>query len=239
MSDKTLGNARGLNSIADPKQFKGSAGRAKLARRRDEPESPPPPPSAEAAPTAPPASAPGEAASPVARRAPAAEPPANPADAPEDAAPARTRAGRKASPRAKAKVATAPSSAALPDPAPAAAVAAPTDSAPRSAPHRAVQPGVQRKRRELSIPHPVAEALEATGINPADVVMAGYRNHGDAIYAGAGGRMAARGRTRLRLSISDTEFEQITRLGLARGWNRSETVSVILALELESRAAAN
>ncbi|MEL7210106.1 MAG: hypothetical protein AAGK32_18065, partial [Actinomycetota bacterium] len=33
MSDKTLGNARGLNSIADPKKFKGSAGRAKLTRR--------------------------------------------------------------------------------------------------------------------------------------------------------------------------------------------------------------
>lgn len=93
-------------------------------------------------------------------------------------------------------------------------------------------PGVHRKRRELSIPHQVAEVLEATGINPADVVMSGYRNHSDSIYAGAGGRMMAKGRTRLRLSISDTEFEQITRLGLARGWNRSETVSVILALEL-------
>ena len=30
MSDKTLSNARGLNSIADPSQFKGSSGRAKL-----------------------------------------------------------------------------------------------------------------------------------------------------------------------------------------------------------------
>ena len=44
--------------------------------------------------------------------------------------------------------------------------------------------------------------------------------------------MMARGRTRLRLSISDEEFEELTRLGQARGWNRSETVSVILALEL-------
>jgi hypothetical protein len=80
---------------------------------------------------------------------------------------------------------------------------------------------VQRKRRELSIPHQVAEALATTGINPADVVMAGYRKHGDAIYRGAGGRILARGRTRLRLSISDSEFEQLTRLGQARGWNRS------------------
>lgn len=62
--------------------------------------------------------------------------------------------------------------------------------------------------------------------------MKGYRKHSDAIYAGEGGRMMAKGRTRLRLSISDTEFDQITRLGLARGWNRSETVSVILAMEL-------
>ena len=62
--------------------------------------------------------------------------------------------------------------------------------------------------------------------------MAGYRRHSEAIYAGYGGRMMARGRTRLRLSIADSEFEQITRLGEARGWNRSETVAVILALEL-------
>ena len=108
----------------------------------------------------------------------------------------------------------------------------PTDTMARATPHRAVQPGVQRKRRELSIPHGVATALEATGINAADVVMAGYRRYADTIYAGHGGRTAARGRTRLRLSISDSEFEQITRLGLARGWNRSETVSVILAMEL-------
>jgi len=106
------------------------------------------------------------------------------------------------------------------------------DPPPVATPHRAVTPGVNRKRRELSVPHQLAEALEATGINPADIVMAGYRKHSDNIYAGNGGRMMARGRTRLRLSISDTEFEQITRLGLARGWNRSETVSVILALEL-------
>lgn len=162
MSDKTLGKARGLNSIADPREFKGTAGR----RRR----TPPPPPVAPTPSVPPPATEPARSATVEARPAPT--------------------------------------------------------------PHRAVTPGVRRKRRELSIPHKVAEALERTGINPADVVMAGYRKHSDAIYAGSGGRMMARGRTRLRLSISDTEFEQLTRLGEARGWNRSETVSVILAMEL-------
>lgn len=99
-------------------------------------------------------------------------------------------------------------------------------------PHRAVTPGVNRKRRELSVPHQVAEALEQTGINPADVVMAAYRRHADAIYAGVGGRMLAKGRTRLRISISEAEFNQLTSLGQARGWNRSETVSVLLTMEL-------
>ena len=104
--------------------------------------------------------------------------------------------------------------------------------APSQAPRRAVAPGINRKRRELSVPLPVAAAVERTGINPADLLMSGYRRHRDAIYAGDGGRLAARGRTRLRVSISDQEFDQITRLGVARGWNRSETVSVILAMEL-------
>ena len=99
-------------------------------------------------------------------------------------------------------------------------------------PHRAVTPGVNRKRRELSVPHQVAEALDHTGINPADVVMAAYRRHADAVYAGVGGRMLAKGRTRLRISISDVEFNQLTALGQARGWNRSETVSVLLTMEL-------
>lgn len=101
-------------------------------------------------------------------------------------------------------------------------------------PHRAVVPGVQRKRRELSVPIPVADAVAATGINPADLVMSAYRRHGDAIYAGAGGRMVSRGRQRLRVSISDAEFDKLTRLGESRGWNRSETVAVLLTLELLS-----
>ncbi|MGF1598777.1 MAG: hypothetical protein ACFCVK_17920 [Acidimicrobiales bacterium] len=170
MSDKTLGKARGLNSIADPRDFKGSSGRSRPGRPGDDP----------------PSDLDGEFHRPV------EHPPLHQPPPPPLAEPAR--------------------------------------------PHRAVVPGVRRKRRELSVPHAIAQALDRTGINPADVVMAGYRRHSDAIYAGEGGRMLARGRTRLRLSISDVEFDQITRLGEARGWNRSETVSVILAMEL---AASN
>jgi hypothetical protein len=99
-------------------------------------------------------------------------------------------------------------------------------------PHREAAPGGNRKRRELTVPTVVAEALERTGINPADIVMAGFRRHSASIAAGQGGRMLARGRSRLRLSISDAEFDGLTHLGQTRGWNRSETVSVILALEL-------
>jgi hypothetical protein len=99
-------------------------------------------------------------------------------------------------------------------------------------PHRAVVPGLRRKRRELSIPVPLAEQLAATGINPADIVMSAYRTHADAIYAGSGGRPVSRGRERLRLSISDSEFDKLTRLGEARGWNRSETVAVLLSMAL-------
>jgi hypothetical protein len=173
VSEKTtLGKARGLNKIADPRQFKGSSGRSRLT------EVPPPPPE--------PPSTPAPAVAPEPRATPVREEP-------------------------------------IPSPPP--------------VPHRAVTPGVQRKRRELSIPRQIAEALAQTGINPADIVMAGYRKHSDAIFSGAAGRIMARGRTRLRLSISDSEFEQLTRLGHARGWNRSETVSVILALELLGDAA--
>ncbi len=89
------------------------------------------------------------------------------------------------------------------------------------------------------MPHMLADALERTGINAADVVMAAFRRHGNAIYAGEGGRMTAKGRTRLRLSISDAEFDQLTRLGQARGWNRSETVSVLLAMELLGPASTH
>lgn len=193
MTEKTLGKARGLNSIADPSEFKGSRG-----RRRDRTESTPPPPR--------PDQQPEPSAPEVRDEAPVARPEPEPVSAPA--------------------VTPAPTEAPATVPAPKPAV-----------PHRAVVPGLQRKRRELSIPVPVAEALTATGINPADVVMAAYRTHSDAIYAGAGGRMMARGRQRLRLSISDAEFDKITRLGEARGWNRSETVGVLLTLELLTEGA--
>ncbi len=169
MSERTLGKARGLNSIADPSDFKGRRG------RRD---------------------------------------PATPATAPvAEAAPPPPRVEDRAE--------------SMPEP----PQAEPVLAAPTT-PHRAVIPGIQRKRRELSIPLPVAEALAATGINPADVVMSAYRTHSDAIFAGAGGRLVSRGRQRLRLSISDTEFDKLSRLGEARGWNRSETVAVLLTMEL-------
>jgi len=160
MSEKTLGKARGLNSIADPSDYKGSGGRRGRGRGKEAQTQPLETPAAEAMPT--------------------------------------NESG---------------------------------DSAPTT-PHRAVVPGVQRTRRELSVPVPIAEAVEKTGINPADVVMSAYRKHGDAVYTGSGGRLVSRGRRRLRLSISDTEFDKLTRLGQARGWNRSETVAVLLALEL-------
>lgn len=164
MSDKTLGRARGLNSIADPSNFKGARGRGRAAQTR----------SVE----------------------PAHGSPADP-DSVRDSA-----------------------------------EAADQGVEPAVTPHRAVVPGVQRTRRELSVPIPIAEAVDKTGINPADVVMSAYRKHGDAVYTGTGGRLVSRGRRRLRLSISDTEFDKLTRLGQVRGWNRSETVAVLLALEL-------
>lgn len=185
MSERTLGKARGLNSIADPSDFKGSRGR----REAKQAEPTPPPPRVE--------DHTGSAAEQpaVARNSDAAV-------APDTAGDGRVGGGA------------------------ATAVEAPVT------PHRAVVPGIRRKRRELSVPVPVSEALAATGINPADVVMSAYRKHSDEIFAGAGGRLVSRGRERLRLSISDAEFDKLTRLGEARGWNRSETVAVLLTLEL-------
>jgi len=164
MSDKTLGRARGLNSIADPSDYRGARGRGRSTPSRSE--------------------------------------------APVDGA-------------ARADVGSSPAS----------STADPVVGAPVT-PHRAVVPGIERTRRELSVPIPIAEAVDKTGINPADVVMSAYRKHGDAVYAGTGGRLVSRGRRRLRLSISDAEFDKLTRLGQARGWNRSETVAVLLALDL-------
>ncbi len=171
MSDKTLGRARGLNSIADPADFKGARGRGRADQGGQ-------------------------------------------GDGPDR--------GRAGGPRS-GNVSSEGHSPSEP---------APSGDDVTATPHRAVVPGVQRTRRELSVPIPIAEAVDKTGINPADVVMSAYRKHSDAVYAGTGGRLVSRGRRRLRLSISDAEFDKLTRLGQARGWNRSETVAVLLALDL-------
>ncbi len=165
MSDKTLGKARGLNSIADPSAFRGTAGR----RRRE-----PTPTDPSTAPVEPEEPAP-EAANPVESPKPSRPKPTTRVDQTKD---------------------------------------------------------TRRKRRELSVPHDISEALENTAINPADIVMSAYRRHGDAIYAGAGGRPVSKGRSRLRLSLTDADFDKVIRLGEGRGWNRSETVAVLVAFEL-------
>ncbi|MFV0259831.1 MAG: hypothetical protein ACK5PP_15445 [Acidimicrobiales bacterium] len=195
MSDnqKNLGNARGLNSIADPRSFKGASGRTRLR------------------PTEPARTDHDGDADPVsARHAPATPPEVDDVPDPSEMRlPSRNQAVR--------------------DPADGGGPGHTSRLPPAG---RAIGSGLSRTRRELSVPHEIADAVDKIGINPADLVMAAYRRHGDAIYAGAGGRMMARGRRRLRLTISDSDFDQITRLGRSRGWNRSETVSVILAMEL-------
>lgn len=181
MSEKTLGKAKGLNSIADPSDFKGTRG---SGRGRDKQADVPRTPSSPVSTQSPPDRTSGiPALSPLSTLE---RPGGDATDPPED-------------------------------------------------------PALRRKRRELSIPLPVSQALAETGINPADVVMSAYRTFADKIYAGAGGRLLSRGRERLRLSISDGDFDKITRLGQNRGWNRSETVAVLLTLELlgdESQADA-
>ncbi len=190
MSKRTLGKARGLNSIADPASFKGSSGR----RPSPEAETPPPPPVPE----------------PVV------------VDEPVDSV----------------IVEDAPETEATPEPIEANAVEEhPDQSAPAKRPSSRGAIGA-RKRRELSVPIPVAEAVEATGVNPADLVMAAYKKHSDSLYAGSGGRMVSRGRQRLRVSISDSDFDKITRLGELRGWNRSETVAVLLTMDLLAESAS-
>ena len=41
------------------------------------------------------------------------------------------------------------------------------------------------------------------------------------------------------MSISDADFDKITRLGETRGWNRSETVAVLLTMDLLDEATAS
>jgi len=221
MSDKTLGNARGLNSIANPKDFKGTKGRFGRQSTR---ESPPEPVLERRLPEPP--REPQIRATPEDERRPGELPPR---ERPHTHEPP-TSDRRPENP-------SGPNPNTDPDPRSSRSGSTRQAVAQQALPHRAARPGVQRTRRELSVPHQIADAVEASGINAADIVMAGYRRHSDDIYTGAGGRMAARGRRRLRLSISDQEFDQITRLGQARGWNRSETVSVILAMELMPKIA--
>lgn len=190
MSKRTLGKARGLNSIADPSAFKGSSGR----RPAPEAETPPPPPLPEP-------EAIDEQSDPTIVE-----------DAPQTEA-------------ASDLVETA------------AVEEHPDQSEPVKRPSSRGAIGA-RKRRELSVPIPVAEAVEATGVNPADLVMAAYKKHSDSLYAGSGGRMVSRGRQRLRVSISDSDFDKITRLGELRGWNRSETVAVLLTMDLLAESAS-
>ncbi len=188
MSDKTLKQARGLNSIANPADFRGKGRNKPEPKVKPEPEVIPLKKESHQTPVS---------ANSTVEQQPADVTPLEP----KQEKPERNHL----------------------------AVAEPV---PAARPHRAVVPGTKRIRRELSVPIPVADALEATRINPADIVMAAYRKHSDDIYAGNKGRMVSRGRKRLRLSISDKEFDQITRLGEARGWNKSEVVAVLLAAEL-------
>ncbi len=106
------------------------------------------------------------------------------------------------------------------------------ESKPKRRRGRPPATGNRRIRRELSVPTVIAEAVEKTGINPADLVMNAYRRHSDDVYTGGGARLAARGRRRLRISLSDGDLDKISRLGEVRNWNRSETVSVLLSLDL-------
>lgn len=250
MSERTLGKARGLNSIADPSAFKGSRGSGRRRPRHedetalqaepdeqlDEVEAPVgdrptggADPATERLSSSDPARGASTGADVDHRRRADDAPPADPAPA-DGAGGDRAEAASsqvaptRSSARPTAKSATAKS-----------AAAKPSDAKSQTGSSRGGDEGdrqTRRKRRELSIPLPVADALNETGINPADVVMGAYRKFADSIYAGTGGRLMSRGRERVRLSISDAEFDKITRLGRSRGWNRSETVAVLLTMEL-------
>lgn len=199
MSKPTLGRARGLNSIADPSDFKGTRGRFPLDH---EPENDDP-------------ARDGDRGNGIDDRSP---------DGGEQDSAADRKSGtvsaRHGARRVDSRANHSPTSAS-------------TDfDSPRGRRSRPDSAAGHRTRRELSVPIPVSDAVEATGINPADVVMGAYRKHSDAVYTGTGGRLVSRGRRRLRLSLTDGDYDKITRLGDARGWNRSETVAVLLAMEL-------
>ncbi len=205
MSKQNLGKARGLNSIANPSEFRGKSARPPRKARRtpeDSPENTQENP--EQTSKTPEQVVEGDIDLQDNRST---------GDAPE-APPQVSGADQTAS-----TVATEP----------------PTDTEVGAPPKRRGRPpvtGQRRIRRELSVPVAVADAVEQTGINPADLVMNAYRRHSDDVYTGDGARLAARGRKRLRISLSDGDFDKISRLGEARNWNRSETVSVLLSLDL-------
>ena len=108
-----------------------------------------------------------------------------------------------------------------------------TRTAPKaSQPNSSTEGTTDRKRRELSIPLPIHELVTETRQNPTDIVMRALRNFSEEIAAGDFARGVHRGRKRLRLSVTDKEFQAITKLGNTRGWNRSETVAVLIEAEL-------
>lgn len=180
---RNLGKARGLNSIADPSEFKGKAGR----------------------------------------------PPKKPQDKPSES-PENTQENLESAPETPES--TPVDEIDLRDAATSEDPVGPSEAPAKKRRGRPPATGSRRIRRELSVPVVVADAVEQTGMNPADLVMNAYRRHSDGVYTGEGARLAARGRKRLRISLSDGDLDKITRLGEARNWNRSETVSVLLALDL-------
>ena len=91
-----------------------------------------------------------------------------------------------------------------------------------------------RVQKEMSIPLPVHEAVEATGYNVTDLLRRAYRNHAEAVRAGEYLRGMHRGRKRIRLSMAPEDYARLDKLARSRGWNRSETVTILLEAELDS-----
>ncbi len=230
MSKKNLGKARGLNSIADPSDFRGKSARPPRKARNTPAENPEHTHSNPEQPTEIPVE--GSDADIDLRDSPSSTPTGKPTDSAGKAPSTGDQSkdgpsGRPADRTADGAVDGAVDSAAN-------GVSSDASSEGSDKPRRGRPPVTanRRIRRELSVPVAVADAVEQTGVNPADLVMNAYRRHSDDVYTGDGARMAARGRKRLRVSLSDGDFDKITRLGEVRNWNRSETVSVLLSLDL-------
>ena len=90
-----------------------------------------------------------------------------------------------------------------------------------------------RIQKEVSIPIPTYERLEQVGYNITDLLKRAYGNHADEVRAGDFLRGVSRGRRRVRLSMSPQDYQKLEKLGRGRGWNRSETVAVLLDAELD------